>query len=223
MDQIRLQQDRILAANEIQNLMSLYCLYHFANMYDDPRYVGLFAKDPDTKLQTSRGIWVGEDAAERFCKYYLVMTGSKGFAGQMHLHPMVNPIVVVAGDCKTAKGIWISPGAEVGRMGGDEVMGMWLTVKYGVDFKKMDTEWKIWHLRVNGVFMAPFGSEKVGAIPPPHGGGKGRPEPPKIDPSLGPDLPYVGQPMYDGNTVQVLDPVPPVPYETWDDSMSYLP
>jgi hypothetical protein len=244
LQQIKLQQDRIMAVNEIQNLMSTYCLYHFANMYDDARYAGLFAKDPDTKIQTSRGIWVGEKAGERMLKYYLIGTGSNGFAGQMHLHPMMNSIIVVAGDGKTAKGIWVSPGAEV-----TAGKGMWLTVKYAVDFKKMGSEWKIWHIRTNGVYMNQIGSDTVGqsaggpgggGAPGGSGGAPGGGAPggsggapggsggpggaaANIDKSLQPDLLYQGQPMYSATTVQVLDPEPPKPYETWDDSMSYLP
>jgi hypothetical protein len=217
--QLKLQQDRIFAVTAVQNLMGTYCFYHFANMYDDPRYPALFAKDPDTKLQTSRGVWVGEDAAERFCKYYLAMSGGKGYAGHMHMHPVMNPVIVVAGDAKTAKGLWVSPGIEVSPQDGVG-KGMWLTVKYGVDFKNMEGEWKIWHLRVNGVYLALFGSDSVGGpLPPPPGGGGM----PMIDPSFGPDLSYVGQPLYSATTVQVLDPLPPEPYETWDASMSYLP
>lgn len=222
----KLQQERMMAINAIQNLMGKYVLYHFANMYDDPRYADLFAKDPDTKVQTSKGIWVGEKAGERILKYYLIMTGGNGFAGQMHYHPVNTPIIEVAGDGKTAKGVWLSDGIEVSPKDGVGT-GMWLTVKYAVDFKKMPEGWKIWHLRTNGVFLVQVGSDSVGMSMPPGGSGGGGPAPkreePEIDEGLKPDLTYKGQPIYDATTVQVLDPLPPEPYETWDESMSYLP
>lgn len=221
---IKLQQDRLMAVNAIQNLMGKYVLYHFANMYDDPRYADLFAKDPDTKIQTSKGIWVGERAGERILKYYLVMTGGNGFAGQMHYHPVDTPIIEVAGDGKTAKAVWLSDGIEVSPRDGVGT-GMWLTVKYAVDFKKMPEGWKIWHLRSNGVFLVQLGSDSVGMSMPPGGGGGPAPKrkEPEIDERLKPDLTYKGQPIYDAATVQVLDPTPPEPYETWAESMSYLP
>jgi hypothetical protein len=221
---IKLNQERLFAINAIQNLMGKYCLYHFAHLRNDPKNIGLFADDPDTIYQTSSGGWKGQKALERFnAEHDIEFIKEEGkepdFAGALALHPMTTPIIVVAGDCKTAKGVWISPGIEA-RTDKDGVSrGIWLTVKYAVDFKKVGEEWKILHMRVNAVYLVGIGNDFVGQKPGETGPGIVRSK----DPKYIPDLKYAGQPMYDATTVQVLDPEPPKPYETWDDSMSYLP
>lgn len=218
---ILLQQSRIQAYNDIQNLMGSYALYHFANMYRDQRYIDLFAKDPDTKTQTSRGVWVGKNAGYRMLEYYYQMNEGKGYAGHLHLHPLNTPIIEVAGDGQTAKGVWLSPGIEASEKDGKGT-GMELTVKYAVDFKKENNEWKIWHLRINAVYLIPLGSDTIGFPPQP----KDAPPRPVFTPdpvSLKPDLPQVGPAIYSTTTEQTLDPAPPKPYATWDNSLSYIP
>lgn len=218
--QLKLQQERLQSRDAIENLMGTYALYHFANMYDDARYAALFAQDDDTKVQTSRGVWVGKQAGERMLKYYLQMSGDEGFAGHMHLHPFNTPIIEVAGDNQTAKGAWLSPGAEISVRDGAPT-GMNLTVKYAIDFKNENGEWKIWHLRINGVYASDL-SGKILALGPPAGGAAPKPFEPNPA-SLKPDLPQVGEPMYTPTTVQKLNPLPPRPYATWNKSLSYIP
>lgn len=65
------------------------------------------------------------------------------------IHTQTTPIIEVAGDGKTAKGLWYSPGiatAAVFKDGKVETGGNWFMEKYAVDFVKEDGEWKIWHI-----------------------------------------------------------------------------
>jgi hypothetical protein len=54
----------------------------------------------------------------------------------MIMHTLTTPIIEVAGDGKTAKGMWYSPGqvTEVGQDG--KPMAMWMWEKYGADFER---------------------------------------------------------------------------------------
>ena len=219
---------RAMALNAVQNLIGRYEFYHFANMYDDPRYLNLFANgDPDTKVQMSAGIWQGPDAAKRLLKFYGIGIGGDGFVGQMHIHPISTPVLEVAGDGRTARGVWMSDGIEaVIRDGSPKGTNIWL--KYCVDFKMVNGEWKIWHLNTYPVFWQVYDQPWQSGEPNMLGGklaapgGKAAPVIPPEAEAFKPDRPNnnLAKAMYKPSTVQTLQPVPPTPYDTWDDSMS---
>ncbi len=67
--------------------------------------------------------------------------------GDLIAHHISTPCVVLAGDGKTAKGVWYSLGVEaMGRPDGSCV-AKWYPERICADFVKEDSgEWKIWHL-----------------------------------------------------------------------------
>jgi len=66
--------------------------------------------------------------------------------GSMIMHTLTTPIIEVAGDGRTAKGMWYSPG-QVTEIGSDgKPIAMWMWEKYGVDFVKEGGKWKLWHI-----------------------------------------------------------------------------
>jgi hypothetical protein len=73
-----------------------------------------------------------------------------GAGSEYVMHTQETPVIEVAGDGKTAKGIWYSIGlavrGEVNEDGSTSVGTGWMWEKYAVDFIKEDGEWKIWHL-----------------------------------------------------------------------------
>jgi hypothetical protein len=74
--------------------------------------------------------------------------------GVMHQHSFLAPLIEVAGDGQTAKGVWDSIGVDTGS--GDS-MANWGWVRYAIDFKKIKDEWKIWHMKVIPLWNAPYG------------------------------------------------------------------
>ena len=62
--------------------------------------------------------------------------------GQMMQHTLATPVIEVAGDGQTAKGVWMSPGHEARVMGG-KLTAIWVWGTYGEDFIKEDGKWKI--------------------------------------------------------------------------------
>lgn len=216
--QIKLQQERMLALNKIQNIMGRFVFYRLAEM--GYKCTEMFANgDPDLKIQVPPGIFEGPDAAVRVYGDPKAEHPKAG-PGNMHYHTLVSPVIEVAGDCKTARALWMSPGA-VSMARGETVTAMWAWTKYAADFKRMDNgEWKIWHQRIMTVFNSPYdkpwtehattgGSERPG-------GGPGAPPPgmPK------PDRSNSDKNNFSVTEAQELVPEPPTPYETWDDSMS---
>lgn len=71
--------------------------------------------------------------------------------GCMLMHNLTAPYVEVAGDGKTAQGMWYAPG-QVTFTDENGTNAMLMYEKYGVDFIKEDGEWKIWHLFIGTDF-----------------------------------------------------------------------
>ena len=64
----------------------------------------------------------------------------------MFLHPTTTPYIEVAGDGKTAKGVWISPGIITGKVGATGTLkAIWAWGSMGVDFVKEDGQWRFCH------------------------------------------------------------------------------
>jgi hypothetical protein len=164
--------EKALAAIEVQNTFSKHCFYHEAGKHRAEmldiwvKKDGEFAKT--AKWQQPMGINVGYDAIWQF--YVLNKEKSNqqildeiskadpsiknipenlGVGGEWASHTQSTPVIEVAGDGKTAKGIWESPGlhfqAQV-KDGKISKNGSWFWEKYAADFVKEDGKWKIWHI-----------------------------------------------------------------------------
>lgn len=94
--------------------------------------------------------------------------------GKLLVHFTTSPLVEVAEDGQTAKGVWIMAGVESGMsdpavaarapagmfepglVEGKKVWAHWVQCRYHVDFLKQDDEWRIWHFRCVEISRAPF-------------------------------------------------------------------
>ena len=84
-----------------------------------------------------------------------------GAGHEFSLHMQTTPIIEVAGDGKTAKGVWYTPGfikrPDI-KDGKIRVTGQWMFERYAVDFAKEDGKWKIWHFQNLGDTSPPWGA-----------------------------------------------------------------
>lgn len=160
---------------EINNLMSLHSWYHAALRNDiecQEIWVSPNGEFADTAIwaQTS-GYWKG-------MKKIMANYGAKDSKGHMPdpkggfvWHTITTPVVEIAEDRKTAKGIWYTPGI-VGSYSSDGTNNtQWMWEKYGVDFVRENGKWKVWHMKVYTDFAAPFGGKIGEAGGAPGGGG----------------------------------------------------
>jgi len=215
--------------HEISNLMNLHAWYHAASM-NDVELEEIWSKRDDIVWAQNSGYWIGPESIK---EYYGMTVSRESTKGSFVWHTITTPVVEVAADGKTAKGVWYTPGI-VGSFKGEEGDFNWMFEKYGVDFIREDGVWKVWHMHVYTDTAWPVGG-KITA-----GGGMGGP-PPGDDqappqqgetvgseaatmpmPMKGPDKSEVNYKELSPTTEIVLVPRPPVPYKTWSETWSYV-
>lgn len=201
---------RLEDVRRIENLMGIYERQHTAGLHAENVAQHWAKKTPGVKTEISHvGVWEGVEGIKRF--WINCQNSVWDRLGHMHLHTLTTPVIEVAGDGKTAQGVWISPGVETGPTG----KPLWAWVKYGIDFVKEVGEWKFWHFRLYRFFMTPY--DKSWAESALATGGT-RQWPPDKAPDGPPTYTWVYGPDVEPDFV----PKPPEPYETWDDAMSYV-
>jgi hypothetical protein len=194
---------------QIQNLMGKYCWYSFAGMYDE--VVDMFAlKTPGVKAELADfGIYDGPEGIQRL---YGVRHKRFDRKGLMFLHTLTTPVIEVAGDGKTAKAVWISPGLET-LPAKDKPDPRWAWCRYAVDFVREEGLWKFWHFNVVGIFITPYDKSWVEEIPCPF---------PPLPKGQEADRPNAYGWEYSKKRETENRPAPPLPYEKFDESTAYV-
>ena len=200
--------ERLQAVNDIENLMSKYEYFHMTCR--NPDVIKLYAKkSPDVRVMIKEmGTWEGKDAPDR--AWGIDPGADEGYVGAMGIHPTTTPMIVVAGDGKTAKGVWIGTGFVASADPKTKKPSCtWEWDRYGVDFIKEDGKWKFWHFHIYSLFSsgwdAPWADQfkkKMGEM--------------HIPDEFKPDKPPIDSYPYRPDTVVQLIPVPPEPYESYD-------
>jgi hypothetical protein len=218
MDQVDLEKkiaalelglDRAKAYQEIQNVFGRYMYLHEAGRHKD--CADLFAKDgPGVTVEFHQmGQFQGSEGVRKL--YEGNMGGNrKGLPGMLMEHALTTPVIEVAQDGKTAKGVWISPGHETFVRDG-RAQANWMWGKFALEFVKEDGAWKIWHYQVFMTFLTPFDT-------------------PWTDPAATPDhppMPNADAPSsyykpYRVDAVADYWPAPPEPYDTFEGSRSVV-
>ena len=136
--------NRERAVTACQNLMGHYCIVH--NHKNMEKHVKDFALSmPDVRFFDRVGEAEIRDQFE--VQWKIPEEEAKGI---FLCHYLTNPVIQVAKDCKTERGVWWSPGMEC--KPNPEIPGQfeatWAFFMYAVDFIVEDGEWKIWHLNI---------------------------------------------------------------------------
>lgn len=216
---------RIEDIHEIQNLMSRH-EYMLSALENERELEELFARDaPGVTFEAEGlGVWEGRasirrcyvDALKTLVQAHADGMGSAGdpTAGFMWEHCLTTPLIEVAQDGRTAKGMWTSPGAEALAIGG-ELVAQWNWVRYGIDFIREDGRWKFWHFHIYRTFATPFHKSWVETAL----------EPPVAEPAPqgfpAPDRPNTYHDPYSPSRVPRRAPKPPEPYRTFAETWSY--
>ena len=131
-------------------------------------------------------------------------------------HTVTTPMLYIAGDGKTARGLWYSAGQETIMQADGTAKAYWTMDNMSADFVKENGDWKIWHLVVCSDFFVEAGTDfKTGTLEPLTG-----PDPFR-DEFGTPDIPMtVHNPRY--NLSDNYPPMP-LPYETYTVAGSLAP
>lgn len=227
--------ERALAMLEVQNTMSRHAYYHAAGKHVEEMnaiWVSPDGEYADTaKWSNPSGVWEGYDQVYAFYGQTKLDASQSaldviseiypevenipenlGIGTEWVIHTNSTGIIEVAGDGKTAKGVWYSPGIGYNAVLKDDgtigKSGMWFWEKYGADFAKEDGEWKLWHLQMYyDNTPETWGDE---------GETLGMPNPPAAT-RENPD-PYQA---WTPTTLQKIQPQLPEPYYTFSETFSY--
>ncbi len=239
--QARSTADLARNVQQIQNLMSRRAFYHSAGRND--LEFELYAKNvADVSWGQNQGFWVGADSIK---KHYVtehtsameadLTRMSKLFpelandpknlnAGSFVIHSLTTPIIEIAGDGKTAKGVWYTPGAIGLTDAKGKFNGMWLWERYAVDFIKEDGQWKFWHILVLTDFMASMDSGLSAGTPAVAPVGKeSQQEQPATAGAAPFDIVTENYKSWAPTTTQAIAPRLPEPYTTFSETFSYGP
>jgi hypothetical protein len=211
---LRCEVERLQAIVAIQNLMGTYEVIH--NQSDVQKSWKLFAQHtPDTWAEVSN--WGRVEAIEQIRKFWEAQDFSKAGmpVGAMFSHHLTTPIIQVAGDCKTTKATWFSPGHETKPRDG-KLTALWCWGKYAIDFVKEDGAWKIWHFKWFRTFITPYDVSWVD-----------RPMEPEMA-RFSPDGDFGYKPTsyhrpYFPDQVQESIPPAPRPYDAWTEAETEWP
>jgi hypothetical protein len=192
--------------NEVENLMARLCRYAESYEYYGDDIVSIMAtKTPGVSYKVPMGPVGGEEIKKDFHQRTL----TKIPAGQIHEFKLSAPIIEIAGDGKTAKGLWDSWGADLQEAKGE---AGWLSLTFGADFIREDGVWKVWHFFVYPKYEVPLAKTFAEA-----GTKMGIPQGPGVQ-------------AKDAKTTWIWDgksnrpkgvPYIPVPYETFDPATAY--
>ncbi len=228
-EELRLGFARMAAAQACRNLMGKYSYLYTAMRHRD--YVALWADRDDDLLVMPWGYYKGKEGV---VTCYVKDHGDRSdpevqrspiFKGAMMMHAMDTPVVEVAGDGKTARGCWISPGHEScfipdtsknpdwkkGDPITDDMLvssAEWAWSKYQVDFILEDGQWKFWKMRLWPIYKTDFYVSWI--------------DHPDMDPADFPFKNYTPLPKpnwaWSPDSVYPADePEPPLPYEHYED------
>ncbi len=151
--------------HRVQNRMGIYSQHHLIKR-EGEIFTALWSTAQDVSLATNEGYYVGRDAVEG---YYAALhqrnvltnrllracfpekvegkTEEETYGiGTMNYYPLDTPVIEIAEDGKTAKGIWTLRNTySLLTAGGPEAYWQWAWV--AADFIKEQDDWKIWHLQ----------------------------------------------------------------------------
>ena len=143
---------RIRVLEDIEEIKRLKARYnsYCDDSYDVDGIAGLFTEDgiwdggSFALTRRHRGVAVGR---AQIRKFFENNSDTLPFA----VHMVMNPIIEVDGD--TATGIWYLFQAGTVAAGNQAI---WGAARYDDEYRRVDWEWKIKHLRLTSFFWTPF-------------------------------------------------------------------
>jgi len=193
--------ERLESVRAIEHLMGKYLYWLYTQKFDKiVEYCWSKHAEDVTVEASDSGLFKGQAQVRRFYAPDGVVGTMGSVRGGFTLHMACAPTIEVAGDGKTAKSVWFSPGCA-----GDK----WIWGTYIVDFIKEEGDWKLWHLNFSPMFRTKY---HKGWMEEPVGGSLSSPLQ---------DAPPTRWNPYDKNKMgqELFHHLPdaPMPYETYEE------
>jgi hypothetical protein len=136
---------------EIKQLQARYQYWLCTMDYEKIAERCFARKTPGVQIEASdSGVYREKEGIERFCRTFMAMLRTK--PGAMAVHTAMAPVIEIAKDGCSAKGLWFSVGFY-GAKGDDD---LWIWGFYVIDYVKEDGEWKLWHVCFSPCFRTPY-------------------------------------------------------------------
>ena len=219
--------------NEAGRMTACYLMCDQGKIFDS-----YWSTRDDVCLATNEGYYVGAEAVKGYYDSIAArsMTVSKLVqarfpekmghlsdeelfgAGEMDYKSIDTYVIEVAGDRKTAKGLWVIRGCEAKLTAGGP-QAFWEWGWFAADFVLENDVWKIWHLQYLQEVMRPSGQPWVG----PELKYDPLPEFEAVDDCriAEPTIPAQVRARYDADRPFTPAPRVPEPYEHFEDTFSY--
>lgn len=192
---------------QIENLMYRYDVNHNQkNMHRTPRFYAF--SQPDASIEVAdRGNYIGEkNVRQLFEGNYQIQINE----GSYLMHFETTPMIEIAKDGKTAKAVWLGPGAETVVNKKGVPVPVWNFIKWVIDFYKEDGEWKFYHYCINMDLKSDYDKGWIGDYYRWCYMGK--------MPGAAPEKPTCNNCYSPAGYLQYVIPTCPEPYDTWTDS-----
>lgn len=225
---------------EIQNMMSLRAYYHAVGAQD--KEFELYAKRPDITWGQNQGYRIGPEHIRAQYVENFAKQRARNLEAMSKLHPEIKnapenlgvgtfivhtletPIIEVAEDGNTAKGMWHTVAALGSAKADGTYTGSWELEKYGVDFIKENGKWRFWHITVVSDFSVAMGKELAAAEREAAAvGAEGVRASQPVSTALPRDVNATIYKQWGPTVVPQLFPRPPEPYRTFSETFSYGP
>ena len=179
---------RIMDKEAIKKLMARRAFYYANNQRRrelDELWVSTREYRDSASYGRNWGYYVGMDS---IANYYVLEHTKKQYAdlaaihendpsvavdnqnlgwGCTAFHTVTTPMLYIAGDGKTARGLWYSAGQETIMQADGTAKAYWTMDNMSADFVKENGSWKIWHLVVCSDFFVEAGTDfKTGTLEP---------------------------------------------------------
>lgn len=222
---------------QVQNVMGIFSCHYLLKKEKDI-VSQLFSSREDICLATNQGYYVGRDAVvgyyeaihqknllttrlimEKYPEKFQDKTPEDAYGcGLINYKPLDTPVVEIAGDNQTARGIWTCRNSYSDlRPSGPVAFYEWGWV--AADFIREETGWKIWHLQIiNDIHVQaglPYNASEKPYAPIPGFEAIADFSMPE------PTIKTVVRELYHTNRPRTPAPEVPEPYETFDPVHSY--
>ena len=206
---------RMEAEIDVMNLASEFVLRVKGGEFE--RAWSCFALETPGVCAEISGIGVYEGAGALKAYWVDYLTKIAGGEGCFKMHHLCTPVVEVAGDGQTARGMWLSMGMEALKREdlGEEYpdpLSIWAFGTWCMEFVRENGVWKIWHLQIfdeiQTMYEKSWSESAVDPVP--------------ADPAL-PPVTRVSRrhDPFAPHRAPVLHAEPPVPYSGYAEGMGF--